>query len=190
MRAVTLPRALMRVSSTTFTPRSAGGSSSRRYDPSMIDLTESTTVAAIVGAFAAVLAAFVSVWASMRASSAARRNALNDATAERIRAAAIALLDAAARVGQKEAAAHGDARMAYYRLLMVSSSGEVQRTARRLLRTSWNVAEELSGRPRKRAKPIADMPDSKEIRLAIRPVVIAVRRETGLPPDIESEPSD
>ncbi|MDN3496921.1 hypothetical protein QL996_13345 [Planococcus sp. APC 4015] len=155
----------------------------------MIDMTESTTVAAIVGAFAAVLAALVAVLASVRANSTARRNALDDAKAERIRTAAVALLDAAGR-GQGDVAAHGEARMAYYRLLMVSSSEEVQRTARRLMRTSWNVAEEYSGRTRKRARPVPDMPASKEIRLAIRPVVIAVRRETGLLPEIEPELSD
>lgn len=85
---------------------------------------------------------------------------------------------------------HEEVRTAYLAVLLLTTSTQVQRTARSLVRVSWNVQEELAGRPRKRPQKTPGLPPIKEVREAVLPFFEAVRQEMGVTGELVDEPTD
>lgn len=134
-----------------------------------VDWAAPAILAAGVGGTAGAVTNLVGGWLT-------RRQATRVAHDDQLRAQALEMADAATQVGEGHDA-HEKVRSAFTRLYLCTDSVEVVQAARQLVRTSWNVQEQLAGRTRQRPSP-GDIHPSKEIRAAVLTLLDAVRRET------------
>ena len=109
---------------------------------------------------------------------------------DRLREATLEMVKTATRVGEGDAAAHSDVRACYASLLLTSQTEEVQLAARKLVRTTYNVAEGLQDRPRRPAPAGLEHYPAIEVRHAVRALLSAVRVELGVTSPLVDELSD
>ena len=146
---------------------------------SWTDLLAPPIVAAVIAGSVAVAVSWGGIWAQHRRENEFRRQ-------DRIRTAATGLIEAATDVGEGDAAAQSRVRRNYHLLLLETQSVDVQQSSRKLVRTSWNVAQQATGKTRLRDTEFTSA--SKEVRASILPLVSALRQELSLKPIDVSEP--